>query len=130
MKKLISLSILTSLLLAACSSVDVADKEIIKANPDLKGAIHAWQGLVDAAEAEDCEEFMNHMRKTIGMTEEDCPAAFAYFADGAPIVEWEKTDFSTTGIKAKIYEDGSGSITSFIHDTANNEWRSELKFWE
>lgn len=131
MNKLISLTILSTLLLAACgTSIDVADKETIKANPDLKGAIHAWQGLVDAAEDEDCEAFLDNIRKTIGVTEADCPAAFAYFAGGAPIVDWDKTDFNSTGIKAKIYEMDRGSITSFIHDTSSDEWRAETVFWE
>src|SRR3989338_4686690 len=78
--KRIALFTLTVLLLAACNSgLTVADKDVLKTYPELEGTIWAWQSMVDSAAAEDCEGFLENMRITLNLTEEVCPAAFAYF---------------------------------------------------
>lgn len=131
MKKIISLALLSTLLLAACGSkIDVATQEIIDAHPELEGPILAWQSLVDAAEKEDCETFLDGMRLSLQLTEESCPDAFAFFADHVPAIDWERTEWNADGGKAKIYEVESGSLTSFILDTAKNKWRADSQFWE
>ena len=128
--KRISLFVLSALLLTACSSnLTVADKDTLKAYPELEGAIWAWQSMVDSAAAEDCKTFLENMRLTLKLTEEACPAAFKYFEE-APIVDWSRTDWSSSGGKAKIYEMGSGSIASFILNEADNSWRADEIFWE
>ena len=128
--KRIALFTLTALLLAACNSgLTVADKDVLKTYPELEGTIWAWQSMVDSADAEDCEAFLENMRITLNLTEEVCPAAFAYFEE-TPIVDWSRTDWSASGGKAKIYEMGGGSIASFINNEADGSWRADEVFWE
>lgn len=128
MKK-ISIFLATVALLTACTKITVADREILKNNPELKGPILAWQAMVDTAAEEDCEAFLETVRLTLKLTEEVCPAAFSYF-ENAPEVAWERTEWSTTNGKAKIYEKDGGSITSFILNEADDSWRSDQVFWE
>jgi len=86
--KRIALFTLTALLLAACNSgLTVADKDVLKTYPELEGTIWAWQSMVDSAAAEDCEAFLENMRITLNLTEEVCPAAFAYFEETPILVE-------------------------------------------
>ena len=120
-----------SLLVTACSSgVTVADKEIVSEYPEQKPVMLAWQGLTEAALAKDCGVLLTHFRLTLKVEEESCPDIYAYFEDGVPQVDWSRTDWSTSNGKAKIYELGGGSITSFIHNEADDSWRSDEKFWE
>ena len=128
--KRISFLVLFTLLLTACgSSLTVADKDTLKEYPELEGTIWAWQSMVDSAAAEDCATFLENMRLTLDLTEEACPAAFEYFEE-TPLVDWSRTDWSSSGGKAKIYEMGGGSIASFIHNEADNSWRADEIFWE
>lgn len=131
MKSFLSLLLGTALLLTACSTsnLSVADPEILDTHPELEGPILAWQGMVDAAAEEDCAAFLEYMRITLKLTEEVCPAAFEYL-EKAPEVNWERTDWSTSGGKAKIYSVEGGSITSFIHNEADDSWRSDQLFWQ
>lgn len=121
---------LSALLLTACApKLTVADKDILKEYPELEGTIWAWQSMVDSTAAEDCAGFLENMRITLDLTEEVCPAAFDYFKE-APVVDWSRTDWSTSGGKAKIYEMGGGSIASFILNESDNSWRADEVFWE
>lgn len=90
----------------------------------------AWEALVEAAEAKDCDAVLAQMRISLKLESEACPDIFEYFEDGAPDIDWSRTEWSTTGGKAKIYELGSGSITSFIHNEADDTWKNDELFWE
>ena len=127
--KRLSLFFTFSLLLTACNSLSVIDSDVLSKYPELEGPATTWQAMVDSAEAQDCTAFLDTMRLTLNLTEEVCPDVFAYF-ENTPIVDWQRTDWSTTGGKAKIYEMGGGSITSFIHNEADDSWRSDELFWE
>jgi len=128
--KRLSFFIAFSLFLTACgSSLSVIDSDTLSKYPELEGTATAWQSMVDSAAAQDCDTFLTNMRLTLKLTSEVCPAAFAYF-ENAPVVDWQRTDWSSTGGKAKIYEMGGGSITSFIHNEADDSWRSDEIFWE
>lgn len=129
MKRFYLIAVL-SLILSGCgNSLTVIDSETLNKYPELEGAATAWQSMVDSAEAKDCIGFLENMRLTLKLTEDVCPAAFAYFEE-APVVDWGRTEWSSTGGKAKIYEMDSGSITSFIHNEADDSWRSDEIFWE
>ena len=120
-----------SLLLTACSSgITVADKETISEFPEQKPVMLAWQGLTEAVAAKDCETVLTYFRVTLKVEGESCPDIYAYFDDGAPAVDWSRTDWSTSNGKAKIYAVDGGSITSFIHNEADDSWKSDEKFWE
>lgn len=120
-----------SLFVTACSSdITVADKETIKAYPEQKPVMLAWQGLTEAVEAKDCETVLTYFRITLNVEGESCPDIYAYFEGGVPVVDWSRTDWSASEGKAKIYAADGGSITSFIHNEADDSWRSDEKFWE
>jgi hypothetical protein len=130
MKKIITLFLTSALLLTACGGgAPVIDNETLDANPEVADISAAWQNLVDAAENEDCEAFLEGMRLSVDATEEDCPAAFEYLADYAG-VEWSKTEWNASGGKAKIYEIDGGSITGLILNEATGVWGADEKFWE
>lgn len=131
MKKLTSLLALSALFFTACgSAITVADKETIKAYPELEGAMLTWQGMVEAVQANDCAAFLEGMRLTLQLDETVCEAAFDYFSDGVPEVDWARSDWSTSGGKVKIYKKDGGSITSFILNEADDSWRADDIFWE
>lgn len=132
MKKILFISlIICTLLLTACGRqrITVADPATVKAYPEIVPVILAWQGMVEAAVNEDCAGFLGYMRITLKLDESVCPAVFDYFST-VPDVDWERTDWSTSGGKAKIYKMNGGSITSFIHNEADDSWRSDEIFWE
>jgi len=131
MKTFFPILLTLSLLLTACgNSITVADKGTIEAFPEQKPVMLAWQGLTEAVKAEDCEAVLSYMRLTLNLEEDVCPAIYAYFKDGIPEVEWIRTDWSISNGKAKIYAVDGGSIMSFIHNEADDSWRSDDKFWE
>jgi hypothetical protein len=120
-----------TVLLAACGSdIDVATEEEVNEYEDQEPVMLAWQGLVEAAEAKDCETLLTYMRNSLNVTGEVCPDIYEYFKDGAPVIDWSRTDWSTSGGKAKIYEKEGGSVTSFIHNEADDTWKTDEKFWE
>jgi hypothetical protein len=131
MKKIAALTVLLTIALTACvgTSYTVIDSDTLTAHPELKGVVESWQGMVDAAEVDDCETFLSYMRVSLGLDEEACPNALEFMAD-APPVDWEKTEWNSTGGKAKIYELESGSITGFILNEATGEWGADELFWE
>lgn len=131
MKRFFALIFLSGLLLTSCGgpSYSVAEPEVLKEYPELVGAINTWQAMVDAADSEDCTAFLDAMRISLKLTDEVCPAAFEYLND-VPQVDWSRTEWSSTGGKAKIYKFEGGSITSFIHNEADDSWRSDTIFWE
>lgn len=130
MKKLITLILASSLLLTACGgAAPVIDGETLDANPEVAEISAAWQGLADAAANEDCEAFLEGIRLSVDATEEDCSAAFEYFADYAG-VDWSKTEWNASGGKAKIYQVDSGSITGLILNESTGVWGADSKFWE
>jgi len=131
MKKLFSLFILSTFLLTACGGgIEVADKVVMSEHPELEGVIGSWQAMVNAAEKEDCEAFLDYMRVASNSTVEDCPDAFEYMADGGPVVDWDRSEWNSTMGKVKIYKAESGSITSFILNEATDVWGADSKFWE
>ena len=130
MKKLASLIILSTLLLTACNNLTVIDSDTLKEYPELKGVATSWQALSDAAAAEDCETFLDHMRDSLVLTEEDCPAAFEFFEDGVPPIDWARTEWNDDGGKVKIFEVNSGSITGFILNTVTDVWGASEVFWD
>lgn len=131
MKKILLISLITVLLITACGRqpITVADPATVKAYPELVPVILAWQGMVEAANKQDCAAFLEHMRITLKLDESVCQAVFDYFTD-VPEVDWERTDWSASRGKAKIYKMNGGSITSFIHNEADDSWRSDEIFWE
>ncbi len=131
MKALFPSLLMLSLLLTACgSSINVATDEEIDAYPEAKPVMLAWQGLSEAAQAKDCTTTLEYIRITLDVEEADCPAIFAYFEDEVPEVDWSRTDWSSSNGKAKIYAKDGGSITSFIHNEADDSWRTDERFWE
>ena len=128
MKKGLSLIALT-LLLAACNSYTVATSEDLSAHPELEGIIATWQTMVDAANDDDCQPILDHMRKSLSVAEESCDAALAYLKS-APAIDWDRTDWNANGGKAKIYQESGASVTGFILDTHTNVWGADTKFWE
>jgi hypothetical protein len=125
----LSLTIFTLLLTACGSSLTVIDGETLSSNPELKGVAESWQGIVDAAATQDCERFLSHMRSSLQLTEEDCTDAFEYLED-VPEIDWARTEWNSSGGKAKIYKMESGSLTGFILNEANDVWGADEKFWE
>lgn len=131
MKRIVSVLALSALFLTACGAgLSVIDSETLKTYPEVKGIATSWQHLVDAAKSEDCEKFLSYMRNSLLLTEEACPAAFEYFADGAPEIDWSKTEWTADGGKAKIFKLGSGSLSGFILNTATDVWGADTVFWE
>lgn len=131
MKAFFSTLSLAALFLSACgTSVSVAEPSVVKEYPEQKPVMLAWQTIVEAAEAKNCELLLGQMRISLQLEAEACPDIYEYFEDGAPDVDWSRTDWSTTGGKAKIYELGGGSITSFIHNEADGTWKNDELFWE
>ena len=131
MKARFSLLLLFTLLLTACGgAITVATPEEIEAYPEAEGAMRTWQGIVDSVEAKDCETLLTYTRLTLNVEGDACPDIYAYFEDEVPVVDWSRTDWSTSGGKAKIYEKDGGSITSFIHNEKDDSWRTDEKFWE
>lgn len=130
MKALSTLLALTLLLTACGTSISVATDEEIKAYPELKPVMLAWQGLTEAATEKDCTTTLEYFRLTLKVDEESCPDIFAYFEEGVPEIDWARTDWSASGGKAKIYKLDGGSIASFIHNEADDSWRADEKFWE
>lgn len=131
MKAFLPTLLAMSLFVTACSSgITVADKDTINEFPEQKPVMLAWQGLTEAAEAKDCEKVLTYFRITLNVEGESCPDIYTYFKDGAPEVDWSRTDWSASQGKAKIYAVDGGSITSFIHNEADDSWRSDEKFWE
>lgn len=127
MKK-IAFALLTTVLLTACGGYTVATEEELKNHPEQEGVIDTWQQMVDAGAGDDCQTVLDHMRKTLAVTEESCDAALAYLKD-APTIDWSRTDWSTGGGKAKIYQENGASVTGFILDTKDNVWRADTIFW-
>lgn len=127
MKKLSLLAF--AFLLTACNSITVADKEVLDDYPELEGAVLAWQSMVDTAAAEDCAGFLENMRLTLKVEEDECPAIFEYFEE-APEVDWSRSSWSSSGGKVKIYSTEGGSILSFILNEADDSWRADERFWE
>lgn len=132
MKRILALSIITSLFLTACggSGLTSEQQDLLSDYPELEGPMLAWNALAEAGESEDCEGLIDGMRLSLQLDEETCPAAFEFFADGAPEIDWERTEWSSTGGKAKIYEMDKGDLTSFILNEATDEWRADTVFWE
>jgi hypothetical protein len=128
MKKLLALISLT-LLLTACGGYTVATEEEVNNNPELADVIATWQTMVDAGTDGDCQTILDHMRKTLAVTEESCDAAIAYLKD-APVIDWDRTDANVDGGKVKIYQENGASVTGFILDTKNNVWGADTRFWE
>ncbi len=126
MKALFSSFLVLSLSFAACGS-DVASNEDKNAYPEQEPLMDAWQELSDAANDEDCEAVLSHMRGNLNVTEEDCEAIFTYFQEEQPQVEWSRTDWSATNEKAKVYELDAGSLTSFVKE--DGEWLVDESFW-
>lgn len=127
MKALLSSFLILSLSFAACGGSDVASNEDMNAYPEQEPLMNTWQALTDAANDEDCEEVMSHMRDNLNVVEEDCEAIFTYFQEEQPEVEWSRTDWSATNEKAKIYELDGGSLTSFVKK--DGEWLVDENFW-
>ena len=126
-----TLLVAMTLLITACnSSITVADPETISEYPEQKPVMLAWQGLAQAAADKDCETLVTYFRITLNVEGELCPEIYAYFDGGAPSVDWSRTDWSASNGKAKIYELDGASITSFIHNEADDSWKSDEKFWE
>lgn len=131
MKALLSSFILSALFLTACaSSISVAEPQTVREYPEQKPVMLAWQAIVEAAEAEDCDALLAQMRLSLRLEEEVCPTIYEYFEDGAPDIDWSRTEWNSTGGKAKIYELGAGSITSFILNEADDTWKTDQLFWE
>ena len=131
MKRLFAFSILSALFLSACSSgITVATPEEIEEFPELKGAMKAWQSLSDAAAEENCEDFRAQMRLELFIGEEECPAAFEWFATNEPTVDWSRSQWSGDMGKVKISRESGGGITAFILDTSNGVWGADTRFWE
>ena len=131
MKRTLSILALSALFLTACGTrLSGIYSETLKTYPEVKGIATSWQNLVNAAEAEDCEKFLTYMRGSLLLTEEACPAAFEYFANGAPEIDWTKTEWTADGGKAKIFKAGSGSLSGFILNTATDVWGADTVFWE
>lgn len=130
MKRLIALLTLGMLALTACgTSLTVIDSETLKAYPEVKGVAQSWQGMVDAAQANDCETFLSYMRLSLQLDEEACPAALAYMTD-APEIDWARTEWNATGGKARIYVVNGGGLTGFILNEATDVWGADEVFWE
>ena len=127
MKK-IAFALLATVLLTACGDYTVATEEELKNHPEQEGVIATWQEMVDAGVDGDCQTVLDHMRKTLSVTEESCDAALAYLKD-APVIDWSRTDWSAEGGKAKIYQENGASITGFILDTKDSVWRADTLFW-
>lgn len=127
MKKLLSLAALT-LLLTSCSSYTVATSDDLKNNPEQVPVIDTWQQMVDAANSGDCQTILDHMRKSLSLKDDSCDAAIAYLKD-APVIDWSRTNWSTEGGKAKIYQENGASISGFILDTKEGTWRADTIFW-
>jgi hypothetical protein len=128
MKKLFALLSLP-LLLTACTSYTVATDEDLKNHPELKEVIDTWQTMVDAGAEDDCQTVLDHMRKSLALTDEVCDAALAYLKE-APAIDWDRTDWNATGGKAKIYQENGPSVTGFILDGHTNVWGADTLFWE
>lgn len=133
MKKIVSLVLALSLVLAACgpTKINVATPQEVEDYPELRPVMRAWQEMILAAETQDCELFLSHMRLASGAREEDpeCTEAFIYMMD-APEIDWTRSEWHTSGILVKIYEKDSGSLTSFIHNTRTDVWGAETMFWD
>lgn len=131
MKKIAALTIIASLVLAACgSSLYVIDSETLKFYPEVEDLARDWQGLAEAAQAENCEAVEEYMRIATNFTEEDCSDVFEYFVEGAPEVDWAKTEWTSSMGKAKIFELEGGSIGGFVLNEAEGVWGAEDRFWE
>ena|GEM_PF-1545958 len=136
MKRIISLltisALTATLLLTSCGgpNVTVADDEIMKNHPELEGVIYAWQGLVDAAAADDCETFIAGMRLSTQTDETACPEALEFLTNKEPEIDWAATQWSSTMGKAKIYNSHGGSVTGYILNEATDVWGADEKFWE
>jgi hypothetical protein len=129
MKRIIALMALLSLGLTACSTnLSVATPEDVDAYPESVGIMKAWQGMVDAAADEDCADFQEYARKSVGMAEGECVDAFEFMAD-APAIDWSKTQWDANQGKGKIYEEGKGDLTSFIYNESDKVWRFDTAFW-
>ena len=132
MKKIATISLLSlaALLLTSCGGPDLTgvDQSTINLHPKLTELAETWQTIEIAANGKDCATILSYMRKSLNLTEESCPAAYDYFKD-APEVDWNKTDWTADEGKAKIYETGKGSITSFIYDGRDGIWRADDEFW-
>lgn len=131
MKRFLALTLLSTLLLSACMgeqlSEDTISAEDLAATPELEEPALAWQGLVDAYQAGDCEAAMEELHRQIEVDDE-CAALFGYFDDnGVPTIEWSRSDWNATGIKVKVYELDGPSIGSFA--LVNGEWKVEKAFW-
>ena len=127
----IALSVAMMTLLAGCGSgpdLTGIEQYTINLHPAITGLATDWQALQAAAQDEDCTAVLSYMRKSLNVTEENCPAIYDYFKN-APEVDWNKTEWSTDDGKAKIYEMDKGSITTLILDTKANVWRVEGDFW-
>ena len=119
-----------TLAFTACGeTVTVATSDELRDYSDQKPIMLAWQGMMEAAQAEDCEGALEYIRVTVQADSTACPAIYTYFED-TPTIDWSRTQWSGTGDKAKIYEKDGGSITSFIHNTADDTWKADEKFWE
>lgn len=127
MKKLLPFALL-ALIFTSCNSYTVATSEDLKNHPELTDVIATWQTMVDAGQSEDCQTILDHMRKTLALTDEVCDAALAYLKE-APAIDWDRTDSNLDGGKVKIYKTDGASVTGFILDTRDNVWRADTVFW-
>ena len=126
----ISLLSIAALLLTSCGGPDLTgvDQSTINLHSKTPELVQTWQTIEAAATSKDCTTILSYMRKSLNLTEESCPAAYDYFKN-APEVDWNKTDWTADEGKAKIYEMGKGSITSFVFDGRDGIWRVDTEFW-
>lgn len=123
-------SLLTlTFLLTSCGGPSIAvDPTVLDEQPRLEEVVTAWGDVLSTVEDGDCTAFLEHMRSSLGLTEADCSAAFAYLKN-PPEIDWARSEWTADEGKVKLYEVGKGSLVSLEYDGRDERWELNSAFW-
>lgn len=146
MKKIIFLGLITLFLSACNNNAQVSDDtsavtepdtstevtEERSPNGDISGAQAAWKGLTSSAEARDCDAFSGFLTDNVETSPEICEVAFDAFAQGAPELDWDITEFNADQTEAQVYikaEDNDIILLTIFVQEDDGIWRAASRFW-
>lgn len=113
---------------AGCSggSTSSSSTDVFDLPPDVQDVYYDFQKFVIAVDEDSCYTFTYYFTDYSGITEDDCPAAFASFEAGlADDIDWSATEIEEDN--AFIYTKDGELLTMLVEE--DGRWLGFEDFW-